>query len=61
MRWRSSGSSIFWSNASTAIVQTVVEMTEEEDRLVSVNLKGTFLLAKYGIPRCWRPAMEPSR
>ena len=39
-----------WSNASTAIVQTVVEMTEEEDRLVSVNLKGTFLLAKYGIP-----------
>jgi NAD(P)-dependent dehydrogenase (short-subunit alcohol dehydrogenase family) len=42
---------LLWSNASTAIVQTVVEMTEEEwDRLVSVNLKGTFLLAKYGIP-----------
>jgi len=42
---------LIWSNASTAIVQTVVEMTEEEwDRLVSVNLKGTFLLAKYGIP-----------
>jgi NAD(P)-dependent dehydrogenase (short-subunit alcohol dehydrogenase family) len=42
---------LLWSNASTAIVRTVVEMTEDEwDRLVSVNLKGTFLLAKYGIP-----------
>lgn len=46
---------LLWSNAGIPVFKTVVETTEEEwDRIVDVNLKGSFLVAKYGIPELLR-------
>lgn len=42
---------LVWSNASIGLARSILDTTEEEwDRIISVNLKGTFLLAKHGIP-----------
>jgi NAD(P)-dependent dehydrogenase (short-subunit alcohol dehydrogenase family) len=46
---------LLWSNAGIPVFKTVVDTTEEEwDHIVDVNLKGSFLLAKYGIPELLR-------
>lgn len=46
---------LLWSNAGIGVWGTVTETSEEEwDRIVDVNLKGSFLVAKYGIPELVR-------
>ncbi len=46
---------LLWSNAGIGAWGTVIETSEEEwDRIVDVNLKSGFLLAKYGIPELIR-------
>ncbi len=42
---------LVWSNAGIPVFKTIVETTEEEwDRIVDVNLKGMYLVAKHSIP-----------
>jgi len=42
---------LLWANAGIGVARTVPETTLQEwDRVLSVNLTGAFLLAKYGIP-----------
>jgi NAD(P)-dependent dehydrogenase (short-subunit alcohol dehydrogenase family) len=42
---------LVWANAGIPLVKTAVQTSEEEwDRIVDVNLKGMFLVAKYAIP-----------
>src|SRR5438477_12290962 len=46
---------LLWSNAGIPVFKTIVDTTEEEwDRIVDVNLKGSYLVAKYGIPELLR-------
>jgi NAD(P)-dependent dehydrogenase (short-subunit alcohol dehydrogenase family) len=46
------GLSVMVNNAGIEIVKPMVECTEEEwDRLMSINLKGTFFGCKHAIPR----------
>jgi NAD(P)-dependent dehydrogenase (short-subunit alcohol dehydrogenase family) len=42
---------LVWSNAGIGVYKTVPDTDEEEwDRIVDVNLKGSFLVCKYAIP-----------
>ena len=42
---------LLWANAGTGVAKTAPETTLAEwERVLAVNLTGTFLLAKYGIP-----------
>ena len=42
---------LLWSNVGMPVFKTALDTTEAEwDRIVDVNLKSGFLLAKYGIP-----------
>src|SRR5213083_1547517 len=42
---------LLWANAGTGVARSVADMTLEEwDRVLAVNLTGSFLLGKYGIP-----------
>lgn len=44
-----------WANASIGVVKPLVDTSEAEwDRVIAVNLKGAFLLAKYGLPELVR-------
>jgi len=46
---------LLWSNAGLGVWKTVPETTDEEwERIVGVNLKGTFLVGKHGIPELVR-------
>jgi NAD(P)-dependent dehydrogenase (short-subunit alcohol dehydrogenase family) len=46
---------LLWSNAGIGVWKTVPDTTDEEwERIVGVNLKGTFLVGKYGIPELVR-------
>lgn len=46
---------LLWSNAGIGVWKTVPETTDEEwERIVGVNLKGTFLVGKLGIPELVR-------
>src|SRR5947209_7994863 len=46
---------LLWSNAGIPVFKTIVDTTEEEwDRIVDVNLKGAYLVARYGIPELLR-------
>jgi NAD(P)-dependent dehydrogenase (short-subunit alcohol dehydrogenase family) len=46
---------LVWSNAGVGVFRDVVDTTEEEwDSLIGVNLKGSFLCAKYSIPELIR-------
>lgn len=46
---------LVWANAGIGVFRSVVDTTEAEwDRLISVNLKGFFLAAKYSIPELLR-------
>ncbi|HZS90649.1 MAG TPA: glucose 1-dehydrogenase [Chloroflexota bacterium] len=46
---------LLWSNAGIPVFKTIVETTEEEwDRIVDVNLKGSYLVARFGIPELQR-------
>ena len=46
---------LLWSNAGIGVWKTVPETTDEEwERIVGVNLKGTFLVGKHGIPELVR-------
>ena len=42
---------LLWANAGTGVARSVPDMSLEEwNRVVAVNLTGSFLLGKYGIP-----------
>jgi NAD(P)-dependent dehydrogenase (short-subunit alcohol dehydrogenase family) len=42
---------LLWANAGTGVARSVPDMTLEEwNRVLAVNLTGSFLLGKYGIP-----------
>lgn len=46
---------LLWSNAGIGVWKTVPDTSDEEwERIVGVNLKGTFLVGKYGIPELVR-------
>jgi NAD(P)-dependent dehydrogenase (short-subunit alcohol dehydrogenase family) len=46
---------LLWSNAGIGVFKTIVDTTEDEwDRIVDVNLKGSYLMARYGIPELLR-------
>lgn len=46
---------LLWSNAGIGVWKTVPETTNEEwERIVGVNLTGTFLVGRYGIPELIR-------
>lgn len=46
---------LLWSNAGIGVFKNIVDTTEEEwDRIVGVNLKGAYLIARFGIPELLR-------
>ena len=46
---------LLWANASIAVIKPLVDTSEDEwDHLMAVNVKGAFLLAKYGLPEMVR-------
>jgi NAD(P)-dependent dehydrogenase (short-subunit alcohol dehydrogenase family) len=46
---------LLWSNAGIPVFKTVVDTSEDEwDRLIDVNLKGSFLIAHHGLPELVR-------
>jgi NAD(P)-dependent dehydrogenase (short-subunit alcohol dehydrogenase family) len=46
---------LLWSNAGIGVFKTIVDTTEEEwDRIMGVNLKGAYLMARFGIPELLR-------
>jgi NAD(P)-dependent dehydrogenase (short-subunit alcohol dehydrogenase family) len=46
---------LLWSNAGIGVFKTITDTSEQEwDRIVDVNLKGSFLVAHHGIPHLLR-------